>query len=317
MQTGEVEEARRKRALGVGRVVFAVAIVAVLGAAVNRSLSDLRDVDLSPEPAWLLLAAPFTLAGGLLLPLAWRHVLIAYGSPLPRGTAVRIWCVSQASRFVPGNVALVASRIMLTAKHNVPRSLAGVSVGIETGLIIVWGGVFAAWLPTTWLAWPLRSLLAAVCLGFLGLLPNTFRLVGRLLPRVTALAPANLDTHHLYEAVGLYGMNTFARCLGFYFVTASLHSIRFGDLFLVVAATNVGAVTGMVGITPAGLGVREGVIAGLLSRRFGLGNAAALAVAFRVWEFGAELAWLAIAHLWERRELRAGRATLVAHEVEA
>jgi uncharacterized membrane protein YbhN (UPF0104 family) len=298
-----MDEGRRRRLLGLGRVIFAMAIVLVLAAAVIRSFHDLRDVHLDPQPLWLLAAAPFTLAGGLLLPLAWRHVLLAYGKPLPRATAVRIWCVSQASRFVPGNVALVASRIVLTAKHGVPRALAGVSVGIETGLIIVWGGVYAGLLPSSWLAWPLRLLLAGACFGFLAGLPWTFRLMGRLLPRVPSLRPSALRTKHLYEAVGLYGMNTFSRCLGFLFVTASLHPIRFGDLFLVVAATNVGAVLGMVGITPAGLGVREGVIAGLLSRRFGLGNAAALAVAFRAWEFLAELVWLGVAHLWEKRSL--------------
>jgi uncharacterized membrane protein YbhN (UPF0104 family) len=57
----------------------------------------------------------------------------------------------------------------------------------------------------------------------------------------------------------------------------------------------------MVGITPAGLGVREGVIAGLLAARFGAGNAAAFAVAFRAWDFAFELVWIAIALWWERR----------------
>jgi uncharacterized membrane protein YbhN (UPF0104 family) len=58
---------------------------------------------------------------------------------------------------------------------------------------------------------------------------------------------------------------------------------------------------GMVGITPAGLGVREGVIAAALGARFGLGEAATLAVLYRAWDFVFELVWLVIALRWGRR----------------
>ena len=60
-------------------------------------------------------------------------------------------------------------------------------------------------------------------------------------------------------------------------------------------------VAGMVGVTPSGLGVREGVMAALLHTRFGLGNAAALAVALRGYEFVIELVWLAVASALARR----------------
>jgi uncharacterized membrane protein YbhN (UPF0104 family) len=77
------------------------------------------------------------------------------------------------------------------------------------------------------------------------------------------------------------------------------------DLFLVIGAVNLGAVLGMIGITPAGLGVREGVITVLLAHRFGTGNAAAIAVAMRAWDFAFELVWIGIALGWERRTRQA------------
>jgi uncharacterized membrane protein YbhN (UPF0104 family) len=51
-------------------------------------------------------------------------------------------------------------------------------------------------------------------------------------------------------------------------------------------------------VTPAGLGVREGAMIGLLSHRFTTTDAAALAVAWRAWEFGFELAWLGLGTMW-------------------
>ena len=104
----------RERALKVGRAVFAVALIALLVLAAADNYDKLRDLDLQPQPGWALAAVPFTFVGGLALPLAWRHVLFAYGYSLERATALRIWCISQASRFVPTGAVMVASRVAST-----------------------------------------------------------------------------------------------------------------------------------------------------------------------------------------------------------
>src|SRR4051812_7050723 len=299
--TVAVDEATRGRLFGAARVLFAVVIIAVLAAAALHNWHELRDVELELTPGWLLVAAPFTFAGGVLLPLAWRHVVASYGHPLPRATAVRVWCVSQASRFIPGNVALIASRVVLSAREGVPRSLAGASLAIEGALIIVWGGFFASWLPSTWLPAGLPVLLAAGALAVLALLPFGLRRIGRRLTRFPALAPTAQRRRDFYEATGLYGLNNLIRACGFVFVAAAMHTIDPRDAWLIIGATNLGAALGMIGITPAGLGVREGVIAVLLTPRFGAGNATAIAVGFRAWDFLFELVWLSIAVVWERR----------------
>jgi glycosyltransferase 2 family protein len=296
-----VDEVTRRRLFVVGRVAFFVVIVGVLAVAAARHYDQLREVRLEPRPHLLLAAAPFTFLGGLLLPLAWRHLLGAYGTTLPRATALRVWCVSQASRFVPGNVALVASRVLLSNREGVPKSLAGASLALEVGLIVVWSGLLSTWLPSTWLPGPLRALMAAGAVGVLVALPWLLRLVGRVLPRFPAIGPDALSIRHLYEAIGFYGVNTIVRSLGFVLVTMSLHTIDPRDVLLIIGAINAGAVLGMIGITPAGLGVREGVVAALLAHRFGVGTGAALAVAYRAWDFLFELVWIAIAVAWERR----------------
>lgn len=298
MQLGEKA---RARLLWGARVAFAVLLIGVLVKAGVDNWDQLRDVTLQPQPGWLIAGIPFTFVGGLALPLAWRHVLFAYGETMERSTAVRVWCVSQSSRFVPGNVALVASRVLLANREGIPRSLAGASLFVELGLMLLWGAFYSSWLPSYWLDGWLRALLATGAIGVLVSFPWVIRLIGRFLPRFPAIAPDALRIKHLYEAIGLYGLNDMVRCAGLVMVTASLHTIDHTDLFRVTAVVNVAMIVGMIGITPAGLGVREGVVAALLEPRFGLGTAAAMAVAYRVWDFVFELLWLGIALGWERR----------------
>jgi uncharacterized membrane protein YbhN (UPF0104 family) len=299
-----VDATTRDRLLTVGRWLFALLLIVVLVVAAAKNAEQLRDVELEVTPGWALAAAPFTFLGGLALPLAWRHVLFAYGVALDRSTAVRVWCISQASRFVPTGVALAASRVMLSSKEGVPRSVAGASLAIELGLMLLWGAFYTSWLPSRWLPGPLRLLIAVGSIGALVALPWLLRLVGRFLPRFPAIAPDALRVRHLYEAIAIYGINDLVRCFGFVFVTAALHTIAPRDVFLVVSAVNLGVIAGMVGITPAGLGVREGVVVALLAPRFGPGTALAMSVAYRAWDFLFELVWIGIAVGWERRTRR-------------
>jgi hypothetical protein len=282
-----VGEVSRARLLRLGRVAFAAVLLVVLVVVAGRHVDELREVDLDPSLQWLLAAAPFTFAGGVLLPLAWRETVAAYGTSLPRSTALRVWCVSQASRFIPGNVALVASRVVLAAREGVSKKTAAFTLALEVGFVVVWGGFFASWLPSTRIAGPLRLLLAIGCLGALAAAPLVLRLV------------------RLYEAVGLYGLNNLATATGSAFVAAALHPLAPHDLLLVIGAVNLAAVAGMVGLTPAGLGVREGTVAVLLAPTVGAGNAAAIAVAMRAFDFLFELVWIAIALAWERRQAAA------------
>jgi uncharacterized membrane protein YbhN (UPF0104 family) len=99
----------------------------------------------------------------------------------------------------------------------------------------------------------------------------------------------------LVEAIALFGVNSTLRAVRFVALAAALLPIGMGDVPLVLGAGYAGVVAGMIGITPAGLGVREGVIVAVLSTEFGVGDAAALAVALRAWDLVFELGFLAVA----------------------
>ena len=288
------------RALRVGFVAF-VAVVFVRVAVHNAD--QLRDVSLHPEPLWLLAAAPCTFLGGLLLPLAWRRLLGAYGATLDRVTAIRVWCLAQTSRYIPTGLAAVASRVVLAAREGVSRSLGAASMLVEIAIVVGWGAVATGvFLPSSLLATPLRILIAGGAFVGLLALPWVLHHGGSLVARrLPALSPESLRVTGLYESIGVYLANAVVKSLGFVFFAAALLPVKWADVPLLIGAVNGAAIAGMIGVTPAGIGVREGVLAALLRHRFGLGDAAAVAVALRVWDLAFELIWLALVGAATRR----------------
>lgn len=283
------------------RWTFVAVVVALFVRAAADHWSDFRDVDLDVRPLLLLAAAPFTFAGGWLLPVAWARLLAAYGAAVPPMEAVRIWSLAATSRYVPSGLAAVASRVVLASRAAVPRSLAAASAVVELVVIVGWGAVLAGAFLSAWPLW-VRVAVAGGALAGLIALPVVLRVGGRLLSRFPALDPSTLDERVLFESLGLYFANAVVKGIGFVlFATALLPDVEAGDAWLLIGAVNGAAILGMVGVTPAGLGVREAFVTVFLRDRFGFADAAALAAALRVWDLAFEVTWLAIVGARARR----------------
>src|SRR5688572_12044765 len=148
---------RSSRAL---RIAFVVIVAAVFARVVVRDADELRHVDLTVKPAWLLAAAPISLAASTLLPLGWRRLIIASGHRLEGRRALRIWWMAQTFRYIPTGAAAVASRAVLTAREAVPRAVTVATMAVELALIVGVSAVIAlVTLPAESLGWWARILL--------------------------------------------------------------------------------------------------------------------------------------------------------------
>lgn len=280
------------------RLAVVAAVVAVLAKVTVDNASHLSRAHLHLHPAWLVVAVPFTAAAGTLLALAWRWLLGAWGARIGWGTAVRVWWRAQASRYLPTGMVAVASREVLSARAGVPRSLGAASNLVELGVLVAWGAAAAGLLlPSSVLAPALRVALSVAALAALAALPWVLRLASRVLPRAVlerlpALAGTGVRPAALYPAVGAYGLSVAAKSVAFVLVASSLATVHGGDVALLMGAVQGASVVGILGFTPAGIGVREGVMAVALGPRFGVGDALALALAWRAWELAFELTWL-------------------------
>jgi uncharacterized membrane protein YbhN (UPF0104 family) len=92
--------------------------------------------------------------------------------------------------------------------------------------------------------------------------------------------------------------------LAFAALVASLYPLAPGDVPVVVAAFAAAYAAGFLALlTPAGLGVREGVLVVALASVLPAGPALVVALLSRVWMMLVELAGAAIAHLADRRRV--------------
>lgn len=284
------------------QVSFAVVVAAAFVKVAADNTAELREVDLHLRPAWLLLAAPAAFAAGPLLPLAWRQIVRATGHSLPAPAAVRTWYLGQTARILPTGLVAFASRAVLVAPFGVPRAVTLATVAVELALAVtLGGGLAAAALPSTELATSLRLLLAGGSVVGLLLAPHLLRMASGRVPRLDPHRAGGWSASDLYRAELLLVANAAAKSAAFVLFACAVQPVRAGDVLLLVGAFNAANILGTVGITPAGLGVREGAMAALLADQYGLGDGAALAVASRVWDTGIELAWIAIVqHGWFR-----------------
>jgi uncharacterized membrane protein YbhN (UPF0104 family) len=190
----------------------------------------------------------------------------------------------------------------MASKEGVPRSLTSATLAIELGLLAAWSGLIAAvFIPSSVVATPWRVLLGAASLVAIAALPALLALGGRMFPRVPALAPHLLDRRQMHEATLVYGVNAALKSARWLMIAAGVLTVHGADISLLIGAEALGVLAGLIGITPAGLGVREAVIAGALRDRYGFADAFALAVIARAFDFVIELIWIGIALVLRRQ----------------
>ena len=280
--------------------VVIATIVVIIRVGSQRG-SDLQGLDLDLNFFWLGSAAVATATANLLLPMGWNCLITSFGNGLTTGRAVRLWCLAQTARYVPTGLLAVVSRVQLATKEGISRSLTIASVAVETGALLCWSVVFCAlFVPSTTLPELVRWLAGGCSALILLCSPWLIRRVPQSFPILRAISTVAPDSSLLMRAFGLWGVSVAVRGIGAVCLAAGFLNLHSDDVTIVVGAMYASVVAGMIGITPAGLGVREGVMTAILASRFGLADAAAFSLFVRAWEFGSEMLFLGAASWWGR-----------------
>ena len=289
------------------RLAFSALVAAVLVVVAARAVDGLSSVSLRLDVPWLAAAYPLGIAAFPLLALAWAELLAAYGTRLPGRRAVRLWALAQASRYLPTGLAAVASRAVLAAREGVPAGLTVTTMVVEGALVVAWSAaaglalVAAGTAATTAGPVAVAGVVAVIAIPSAAVAASRPRagVVARLVARLSR-RPDPARPGPMVMATLAVGANMAVKGAVFVLFARALLHVHGADVALLFGAVNLAVAAGMVGVTPAGLGVREGVLAALLSHRFGAADATALAVALRVWDLAVELPWVAVAALTGR-----------------
>jgi hypothetical protein len=297
-----VKAVLRRWGVWAARLALTGAITYFLFRSLKISWDELVDVEIaewSPRPlpfatSFILLLAVFAYLVAL-----WARMVTALGGPqLKLGEAIKIFFVANLGRYVPGKVWQLAGLTYLAGKRGV--SLPVASAAAILGQVYSLGA--AAILAGVALAAGTRSSfprdLAPWALGFallivlLTTVPAAQRYFLRTLFKLSRRGDA---VPRLDAGFGI-------RWLGLYLPAWLAYGIAFGLLWqslpTLPSVSWPAAVGGFAGayflgyaalFAPAGVGVREGVMALLLAPWIGAAEATVLAVLARLWMTGAEL----------------------------
>jgi hypothetical protein len=292
---------RAKYALGLAVIVLTFYF---LGRNLAANWSELRSDELNIQPALLVLSGCF-LAGDILMrSIIWWDLTgyFARDARPPYSRLTKVFMFSWLGRYVPGKVAYLVGRFYLGRATGVPaRALVG-GMAYENVLILIMAMVVSALLLVPSLAvesesfWPYLALPVAAIGGVVLLHPAVLsrvlrlamRLAGRELPDDSVWI---LPARRMARTLALSAIAFSLSGLGFYLMVASLTDYPVRYLPLAAGTMTLGAVVGTVSIiTPAGLGVREGVLVGILQFTMPRELAVLIAVVARVWATVVDLA---------------------------
>lgn len=200
----------------------------------------------------------------------WPYLLRRLGTPAPFSW-IGLFFKSQLGKYLPGSVWQYAGRVGLARNRGVPIQLALVSVFAE----IAFSAVAAAAAASLILGWVAT---AAVFAGLGALLALGSVLRERVAgPNVLPALAAAPGAIVLYLVVwGLYG-------LAFWTTARALFAIPASDIPRYIGVFALAWLVGLVAFfAPGGIGVREAVIAALLTGRLGQADAIVLAATSRI-----------------------------------
>ena len=297
---------RRRTAVGaVVQGIVLLAAVAYIAYGLVHEWESLRQHKWALRWAPLLLSVPLAAGWFLCRAWLWERLLDSFGYRVPYRRAFRTWVLSELARYVPGKIWIVVGRTYYSARDGVPASIVVTGMAFELALVALSATGFflvraaaasrLVHIPGLWVAIGALLLLALAHPRIITPVVNAaLRRLGQ------PMIPTQLHYRALLAMVAVCALMWLCMCGGFALLAVSIATVGAGDLIGIAASFPVAWVIALVSVVaPAGLGVREGVLAALLSGVLPEGMALVVALASRVWVTGVELVCAAIA--WSLR----------------
>ncbi len=245
---------------------------------------------------------------------AWKYILNNLGEKIFFRRAAGIIAISQLGKYLPGKIWFAVGRIYLAKVGGICGSKTLVSLLLETGMLFISSLILflISAIGITNLAIPHLLILSAIItiIGLVGLYPTIFSKILNFF--LSLFRRKKIEIYFPYGRILLlliiYGIAWLLYGLGFYLLINSFYPVAFSSLLYLTAvyaiSWNIGFI---ILISPAGLGVREGVLSSLLQSQFPQPITIIIAFLSRIWITIGELIFLIIAVKWGIEVKRYGK----------
>ncbi len=291
------------------KIAIPLILAFFIGRMIHGSWQQIRSEPWRLDPGLLATSFAFAAAWYLIRPLGWARLIRGFGHQVPYWEIFRIYRKSELSRYVPGGVWQFASRVYLTRRHGVdaPACLAATMLDMVLAAL-------AAMVPGAWLAgsaavalddWQKGAILVLPLLASGIVYPRALNAWAEPLARRLKQPYRRLEigTRQILSIWALYVATWTLLAFAMAFFARALLPDIGGDRLAFVAGCYalawLAALLTMV--SPAGMGIREGVLGLLLGQAVGVGTALTLAVAMRLWIVLMELVWFGVGLAMPRR----------------
>lgn len=293
------------------RVVLSVLVTGAVAYTVVRNWPAVAHNLQRVAPATLVLAFVLALLAPIFTLFGWRVLMADLGSSVPVPPAAGIFFVGQLGKYVPGSVWSVLAQAEMGTRLHIPRRRTAVvgliSIGMAaiTGLVVglpalpfllrrqsglaVWGSLLLVLPLVVVLVWP-PLLNALVALGL------------RMLRREAL--ERSLSARSILVTAGLFTLAWVASGAQLWVLTRAVAAPGTGQAHLAYVSVCGFALASSLGmfsvLLPAGVGVREGLLAVALAPSLPLGATAAVVVLSRFIVTLVDLVCAAAGWVWAR-----------------
>lgn len=277
-------------------VIIIIILFYFLGSAFYREWGSLSHYDWSLRPQWLILSIITLLIFYLFSGIGWTLILkmIGVNIRITRGTV--IYLLSVYGRYIPGGVWSALGRLYLCRLEGIPDSKSGISILLEQAYPVISAGlVFVISL----LFWPhtgqmtkIFPMLFLLPVFFIFLHPKPFIKIVNPLLALAGRGPVNvsLSFRNMLSLACYYFISWIITGIAFYFFINTFYAI---DPDYIPVLSGIFAISFTAGylafFTPAGLGVREGLLSFLLSQFLPVSIAIGASLLSRLWFIGIEI----------------------------
>jgi len=287
-----------------------VAIIVLAAFYIGREIVGNKSVvvDHLADLDWGLLAVAWLAYLGYFLTrsLAWRQIMADLGFRLSLAQSIRVWFLSEFSRYVPGNVWSFFGRVYLAEKAGAAKKVTAASLAIEMIFLVGSTAVFAA-IYLLMIPYQVASayrwlFLLAIPAVILLLTPSILKNVINKLLKLMKKEPIEFkfSSGKLIIVLLLFTLAWAFYGFGSYLTMAAVVGVSQVSAVWLISTFIVAWLVGYISIiTPMGLGVREGAVVAALSPLISDGLAGLVAIFTRLWLMVSELSVLVLIFLFD------------------
>ncbi len=265
------------------------------------------------RPIYVLAAVPFSIGARLLQPFAWAELIRDYGGDVPPYPQVTsIYAKSWLGRYIPGKLAWIGGKVFLGRR-------AGVDIGVLTVTSVAEAGLqFVTALALSFLLFAAAGELGRLgrgirLLAFVSLAAMTIVLSPPIFNHAVARLRYLLSKEHVANApqLSLYSLSKVGllyitihgtSAIPLFFLVKTIYApLVLGDVPYITASFLLAGTLGTLAVfAPSGLGVREGILLGLLAVVLPKEVSLIAVVCLRLWSVSMDLLFYSVASLLVR-----------------